>query len=195
MASGDLYEVHLKANCDGQNLLNVFHYLQTSGASGAETLANAFLAMVVGKIQDCVATTTTFFAILAKDKVDPTDFHAISINRVGLFTGEQMPTHDAISFTYVSNRLDARSGGKRFGVPSESSQNGGDPAGSMVGKIATLEAALEANVTDFSSNAWRPVIYGKRTGGTGYYSNPLSAVRFLGFTTQNNRKFYTSPGF
>jgi len=199
MASGDLYKLTLRgivANSN-QKTLNIFHYLQTTGGGGANDLGTAFYGDVLPSIRAICHQNQSFVQILTEDMADPTDFDSINFGLAGQVAGEQMPTQDALSFTYVSNRNDARSGGKRFGVYSEALQNGGVKQGSASALIAALETELESNLTDLSSNAWRPVIYGKRLplGSTTYYSNPISGVQWFGFTTQNNRKFYTGPGY
>jgi len=196
VATGDLYELKVISIANGQNLLNVFHYLQTAGAGGAPQLVPTFQLQVWTDVNLMLHPSTQRVSTIAYDMVDPTDFFVSGTIAIGAFAaGDAMPNQDALSFTYVVNRLDARSGGKRFGLYGEGCQNAGAMVGGMVVRIADAELALQSNISDVSLNTWRPVVYGKRTGGgSTYFSNPISSVRFFGFTTQNNRKFYTSPG-
>lgn len=197
MATGDLYEIKLLGLADGQAFLNVFHYLQTSGAGGAPQLEPTWRNQVWSTgIRPLLHQSYILQNIAVRDMADPTDFDSDSATDAGSFntSGDSMPSQDALSFTYIVNRLDARAGGKRFGTYGELGQDAGSETGGMVFRIAAAEASLESNISDTSLNTWKPVVYGKRTGSALYFSNPISNVRFFGFTTQNNRKFYTSPG-
>lgn len=193
MASGSLYVLELKGIGQGQNFLNVFHYLQTSGSDGAPQLSARFYTVVMPRIMDVTSLFVTYTEIAVRDKVDPTDFYSLSISDEGNRAGSILPTHDALSYTYKVNRLDCRSGGKRFAGVSESDVQNGVIVPPFVTEVTALEVALEQQQVQGGST-WRPVIYGKRTGSSGYFTNPLSSVVFLGVTTQNTRKFYTSPG-
>lgn len=194
MAVGDSWVVELKSDYQGQTALNVFNYLQTAGTGTAVSVYNAFLNRVIDQIRGRLHNTVYFKSILTYNRDDPTDFFTDNPFLFGTTAGEGLPTHDCISFQYVPNRLDCRSGAKRFmGVP-ESRQNNGVPTPGYVTECNTLAAVLEGNI-DYVLNVYRPVIYGSRTGSLGRFNNPLSSVLFKGVFTQNSRKSYTNGIF
>lgn len=199
MASGDLYELHLIGHMGNQDTLNVFHYLQTSGSGGAANLANGFGAVVLPDLREVMTTGAEIRRVFAKDKANPTDFGTNIVNQAGFVTDSSLPVHLTWSFTYISNRLDARSGGKRFSGIGETMLSSGVATLTYQAKLVVLAATLESNIT-LGADSWRPVIYGKRYIAAtqeyteAYFANPLAGVDYLGVTSQNNRKFYTSPG-
>lgn len=197
MASGDLYQIKVFGNCRNQALLNIYHYYQTAGSGGANQLGPTFENQVlIAGVEYMLHQSYQRTSYEVRDKADPTDFYVDGSYRYGQFaaSGDSMPTQDALSFQYLCTRLDARTGGKRFGTYGEFCQAAGAPTGGFVSRYPVAEAILEASIDDTSGNSWRPVVYGKRTGSSSYFSNYIASVRFFGFTTQNNRKFYTSPG-
>jgi len=194
MAIGDRWVVVTKMDYQGQTALNIFSYLQTAGTGTALSVYNAFVNRVTGVLMNSLHSTVYLKSVLAYNAGDETDFYNNDPFLFGGITGEGLPTHDCISFQYVPNRLDCRSGAKRFvGVP-ETRQNNGVPSPSYVTQCNLLAAVLESNI-DYIANAYRPVIYGGRTGSLGKFNNPLSTVQFKGLFTQNSRKTYTNGIF
>lgn len=193
MPTGNLYLLTTICQFSGQDMLNMFHYLQVSGSGDAGDLIEAFEGDVVPAIRNLMATQAYFYAVKAEDKADPTDFDFDLVGAAGLRSGEVMPPHDAVSFTYLANRNDCRGGGKRIGGYPEVFNSSGYLAPFGNPYVAAAEVAFESNISNVNG-VWRPVIYGKRYGTPGYFSNPLSGVSFFNLTTQNGRNIYTSPG-
>jgi len=194
MAIGDSWVLELKSDYQGQTALNVFQYLQTAGTGTAFSVYQAFVNDVIDNIRSALQDTVYFKSILTYNRADASDFHTDNPFLFGTIGGEGLPTHDCISFQYVPNRLDCRSGAKRFmGVP-EIRQNNGVPSAAYVTICNTVAVALESNIV-YGGNTYRPIIYGSRTGLLGRFNNPLSSVLFKGIFTQNSRKTYTNGIF
>jgi len=194
VATGNLYELTAYGRIGNQDCISVFHYLQVSGAGDADRLNLAFVGDVIPYFQDVQTAGFEWLSLTAKDKADPTDFDILPILLPGHSSGDSsLPTHVTWSWTYISNRLDARSGGKRISGIGEAMISSGVATGAYLTRVIGLESVLESPISD-GADVFRPVIYGKRLGSVGFFSNPLSGVSYLGITSQNSRKFYTSPG-
>lgn len=198
MASvGDVYEVKLFTRVLSQNLLNVFHFQSANAIGNASELAIRFNLSVWAQVRQVLSSDTLYDHVEAKNLNDPTDF-AFWVGTIlnGSRNGISSPTHDALSFTLYTTRTDASSGGKRFGAVATSDVSDGALNGALMTQIATIEDALESNIAGVSA-IYVPCVYGRRVGaGLGLkFANRLSSASYLGITTQNTRKFYTSPGW
>lgn len=198
MASvGDIYQVKLFTKVLGQNLLNVFHYQSASAIGNAGELAIRFNLSVWAEVRPLLSSDTLYDHVEVKNVNDPTDFSFwVGTILNGQRGSVSAATHDALSFTFYTTRTDANSGGKRFGALSTTDVIDGALTGSLMTQVATAENAMENNIAGVSA-VYVPCVYGQRVGaGLGLkFANRLSSVSYLGITSQNTRKFYTSPGW
>lgn len=193
-AVNDVYQLRLKYTVREQRFMNVFHYQATGIAGTASQCRQAVNGQLFPQLQAIMSSETVWGTWEVQNLDDPTDFASVTFTAVGGRSGTYSTTHDAFSFTYESARADAQSGGKRFGAVAASDMIDGLPAPALITPIATLEAALATQIT-IAGCTYRPRIYGKRRAQLGTFANPVASVNFLGITTQNTRKFYTSPGW
>lgn len=193
MATNDVYKIVSKGVSNGQAVVNIYHYWTFSGSTTASDMADFFRNTLLPAVASLCSTSTHFQSVEVKNLQNPLDFAALTYDVQGIQSGENLPTHDAVSFTYLVNRSDAKSGGKRFGQIVETVQNNGVPSALYNTFLVSCETVL-SNLYLVAGGAMAPVVLGKRRGQLGVYPNQLAGVRFFGFTTQNNRKFYKSVG-
>lgn len=191
MPADDLYEITVDGTINNQTIKNIYHYQQMTGTDNADNLFDLFEADVIPKILDLASTSYTLDTVTVVNKEDPTDFWVQSVGLNGNQTGENMPTHDAWSFEWVTRRTDAKSGGKRLAGVIEATLNNGVPTVLFLIKLAAYMAKCESDLTS-AGGTWRPCVRGKRRGSLGVFANYISGIRLVGCTTQNTRKFYTN---
>jgi len=193
-AVNDVYRVKLKYQVGDQRLMNIFHYQATGAAGTASLCRQAVNGQFFPQLQNIVSSDTVFGTWEVQNLNDPTDFVSYSWSSTGARGGTYSATHVAFSFTLQSSRSDAQSGGKRFGAVASADCVDGLPTSSLLTAIAVVENALSSAPT-LSGCTYRPRIRGGRQGSIGIFANPISGGNFLGITSQNTRKFYTSPGW
>lgn len=193
------YKVSLWYDYLGQNCLNVFWYRRTFNSGTSPSLLTVFRSAIVPLVVGVVSNQVQFQEVRVDNAVDPLDFDSyVYASQVGSRTGTPTPAHLAWSFTYVVGRGDAKSGGKRFAGITESDMDNGLPSGGVIVALNNLAVNIGDVLIAPDTTRFTPRIVGRR--GTvrpwpdELYSNQLAAVNFLGITSQNSRKFYTSPG-
>lgn len=191
MPADDLYSVTLDCTINEQNIKNIYRYQQLTGADNADNLWDLFEADVLPSIRDMCSTSLVFNTATVVNEEDATDFWVANIGLNGTQSGENMPTHDAWSFEWITRRTDAKSGGKRLAGVIESTLNNGVPVLSFLVRIGAFMIDCEKDLTS-ANGTWRPCVKGKRHGSLGMYANFISGIRLVGCTTQNTRKFYTN---
>lgn len=191
MASGNTYSVLVEGSLSGQAIKNVYHYQQMSGTDNADNLFDLFEADVVPKCLDISSASYVMEKVTVTNLEDATDFWIAEIGLNGNFTGENMPTHDAWSFEFITRRTDAKSGGKRIAGVIEGMLNNGVPTFTFALTLGAYMLACERDLTS-AGGVWRPCVKGKRRGTLGLFANFISGVSLTGCTTQNSRKFYTN---
>lgn len=197
-AVNDMYEIKHFTTALGQNLLNVYHYQATAAPGSSADLAVRWVASVWAMVRNILSSDTLHDHVEVTNLNDNTDFTSyVGPYAAGTRGSVSSTPQTTLSFTYVSARTDARSGGKRFGVVAGADIADGYVVGGLNTAIANVEAALESPFGD-GSVLYRPRIYGTRSTSIVpglKFSNPITGVNFIGAYTQNTRKFYTSPGW
>lgn len=189
MPVGDAYEVSLKARLQNQEIANVFNYGQIGGTDNADNLGDLFEADIIPRIRAITSNDVDFYQLDVKNLDDPADFHSRSLSVSGQRTGEVMPSFVAWSITLLTNRTDAKSGGKRFAGCVEGDVVNGIISPGILLSVASLVVKLGQNLAS-GGGIWRPAVFGRRTGQLGLFANYLSGCNLFGVTTQRSRIFY-----
>lgn len=185
----DTYEVKLQGTFLGQAIEANFHYLQTVGTDNADNLANAFENLVLPAILSISSASVNYTRLAVKNLDSATDFHERTLSSVGSRGGENMQSFGTWSFTYLTNRSDSKSGGKRFAGCVETDQANGVALTQQLIRLGVATLSLGISIQDAASQ-WRPVIWGKRKGQLGKFANVLSGVNYFGMSTMRSRIFY-----
>lgn len=206
MAANDFYEVKLFGSLGGQQTLNIFWYLQTSGSDGADLLAASFFTNLLPLIRDCASSAWTTARTYVSNWSVPTDFiddtyAPLAGTRPSIYDTPQ----SAIAFYQPRKRTDMRQGRKRFsGVAGADVNNGQLAAAALLTNLALLAEGLSDPLTTSDpANAWQQIIVRRVNIGTAlnpkyvvptditsedYYT--ADAWNFkTAVTTQNTRKF------
>lgn len=193
MAIGDLYRVIDHQSFDGQEVLNVYHYVQTDGAGAADELLTAFNEDMIPSIRAVQNTSLTHTLLEAINLDNDADFGSMALtsSNAGTRAGESLPVFTCWAFRYNRATRAVRNGQKRICGPNEGDQSGGDAISAMLTPLNALAGAMEDPVTEtVTSSSWKPVIV--RTTGTSapftYTSFDISSVQYVRISTQNTRK-------
>lgn len=176
----------------GNEFINVFGYKSFLAVSDEEENLNLeFRNQVLPAIQDVVATVMSFSRVEVYNVTNGTGYAdfliipAVSGDR----SGEQLPQFNAWGFKYNRKNVGERSGGKRFGVISESDQNDGFPLSAMVTILNATAATLAAPIMEGIVETWFPVILHKPVPlSYPWTSHDIAGVQFTQITSQNSRK-------
>lgn len=191
MPADDTYRITLYGRINNQTIINTFAYAQLTGTDNADNLFDLFEADVLPALYEIASASYVLDRVTVLNLEDATDFWQTNVGVNGNVSGENMPTHDAWSFEWVTNRTDCKSGGKRIAGVIESVLNNGIPSATFLIKLAQFMGACESNLVS-ANGTWRPCVVGKRRGTLGLFNNFISGIRLVGCTTQNSRKFYTN---
>jgi len=189
MPTPDIYNLKLQGTYLGQAIEADFHYLQTVGTANADNLGNEFLLTKLVSIKTISSSSVNYTRIAVQNLSDPTDFWEDALSDVGDQSGSNMQSFGTWSFTYLTNRSDSKSGGKRLAGCLEEQQNAGVAVATQLIRLAAVAVSLGQNISADGST-WRPCVYGSRAGSIGRYANVLSGVRYLGMSTMRSRIFY-----
>jgi len=192
---GNNFELKFRSKMYGQNLLNIFYYEQTAGgAFGADLLRAAFNQNILLPLRAVCSDQWKPYDIQVQNLDNGIDFALQMYAGTGNVGADGLPSHDAWSFTYVNIDHFYRSGGKRFGGVSESSQTNGVPTPTALANLVLLEVGLESEIGSGTA-LYQPRIQNTVPVVGGNIYNGVAAVTFGFLSTQNTRKSNTAPGF
>lgn len=152
--ANQLLELKMNFNLAGENILNVFYYeMDNAESTSDETMIDIgiqfetdILAGIQGWAEDSLLFGQLNMRTLLEDVAGalPREFVYDPTITNGIFSGDRLPTHDALSYTLTNNNPLIRNGAKRFaGVPEALNINGTvDPGFPGIGSVLILETNL-----------------------------------------------------
>lgn len=193
VAADDLFVVRIQYDYLGKNMENVFFYFQETGTAGAGVLAAAVDTDLIPSIIGVQSDEVTQNQIDVVNLDDPTDFNIRLTGDAGGRVGDPMPAFVAWGFTLETTDRRIRTGGKRFGGVSETDVDSGDASTAALGVLATLTAALEADLENPGQTAlWRLSLH--TDGNVATSQAPLTvsvgSAPYRRVSTQSSRKVF-----
>lgn len=191
--SAGIYEVILKATYQGQEVLNVFAFLDLAGLDDKQgILASAFDLTTLPAIQTLQNTGVAYTDIICSN---PTgilaDVTIAPTTGAGSVVGTPMTTFVACSFRYNRVSKETRNGSKRYaGMVEENAVTTGFEA-AYITIMNTAALVFGANVAGGGSS-FAPIILKKPPAvGPVYTYNSVANVQVLNRqSSQNSRKAY-----
>lgn len=194
MATGDIVRLTMRGHCADQEVVNVFHWKQTSsGSLDLAQLQTYFRDTFMSPIQTICSTGVSWDRLTWEQLVDGGVFldTVLTTTINGIVTGDQLPPNVCWTFTYLRKVRGHRNGYKRFpGVP-EAWQNGGVISTGHDAAMASAAAMLAADITTSGSVTYRPGVLHKELNGQPVIPpefQEIAGVAFTGIGTQNTRK-------
>lgn len=197
MAIGDIWELTLRGTYQGQEILNVFGYVETVALGGDVAGADVakWLWDTIGT--DLLAMTVDGVEYGQVDALQVTGGVAIGSYTIASGSGDRtvegLPSFATFSFRYNRASQASRHGYKRFAGVSEDWVSGNTNSFPSV-QTNALIAALESDIFDSSSvldGRLEPCIISRVVNGQERpvpLAFPVSSIVFIGVTTQNTRK-------
>lgn len=193
VASDGIYEVKLNLDRAGEELVNIFHYRETSGSdTGASGLAADFVSTFETPLQTILSTAVNIVSVTVKPifgtGVEITE--PFTPGTTGDLVGETMPIYSSVSLRYERDSREIRSGWKRFGPMTETEVVGDFFTAGYITIVETLATALEAQLSNVGG-IFDPIIF--RAANTAIDPLPRwvgvqNIVAINRVTTQNSRK-------
>lgn len=198
MAIGDIWEFTLRGTYLSQEVLNVFHYRETT-AIGNDVAPEDMAAWLWDNLHDdltgLLSTSLTFNAIDVFQVTGGTGIGTFVITdgqgQAGL---DPMPSSVAFGFRYNRASSSSRHGYKRFAGVGEGEVNGNTLVGTYTAQVNALASALEMDLFDSTSTLdgrLEPIILSRVVNGQVRpvpIAFPISSIVFAGISTQNTRK-------
>lgn len=192
MAIGDVFQVTDHQTYLGQEIVNVYHYINRREDGNAQTLADAFIADVlpwVTPIQSADLQHTRVSVINLNDEGDFADVVS-SIPGNTTEVGDNLPSFYAARLTLIRSTRAVRNGAKRYAGLVEGGVSGNTVDGNILLALQDLATALENPVTGAPTGEWDLIIYGLPTPNR---PDPIVAdingvLAEVQVTTQNSRK-------
>jgi len=193
IATNGIYELRFRTQRAGQDLYNVFHFLDTTGLdTHAQDLADTWKIAKTAFIRDLLSSAVTFTDILCFS-VFGTGIEVTvpyTGGETGNRVGESMPSYVATSLKYQRSSRETGSGWKRFGPMTEPDVLGDFFEAVYLSFMDNAAAALEGAVVGASAT-YEPIIF--RAANTAKDPLPryqlISSVNALNrVTTQTSRK-------
>lgn len=195
MAIGDVVELTLHGTVLGQTNLNVFAYEQTAGvgSDGAGGLAAAFEDTIIPAMQ-AVVTENTGYQSISWVSLNGTfqEGNLALATTIGSRPAPSLPPYAAWAFRLLRTTSESRGGYKRVAGISETDQDNGVYAGTIITQLNALATAFALQLTTTGGNEWTPVIASFILNGvprTTPVFNPISGAIYQRISTQNSRKF------
>lgn len=201
MALGDLWQIRAVGTLLGQEINNIFWYIQTT-SGGTGQAADAAAGMWLQKISPAVKAVqhqdfvwTTMVATNWSTGLEQAEYPVTSGGAGTVTVGDCMPSFNAWGFTYRKSVPLYSSGGKRIaGVPE--AWNSGN---SFVGDAGLMDEVVDSlgNGLINGSFVGKPVVLVTQLGGVpyptgmgvgGFTTWDIDVVIFRGCTTQRSRK-------
>lgn len=176
----------------GNEFINVFGYKSfLTVSSEEEALSGEFISQVLPAIKNIVNVAQSFSRVEVQNVTNGTGYfdQLLIPAQGGVRTGEQLPQFNAWGFKYNRKNIGERSGGKRFGVCSETDQNDGFPTAGMLTVLNTTAGVLGDPILEGVVETWFPVILHKPIPVSyPWSSHDIAGVTFSQLTSQVSRK-------
>ena len=195
MAVGDLWEVRDIQEFLGQQVINVYHYVQLtdpdigSEAAIAAELNTQFYANVASMVTAIQDVALTHVRLESAQFGSFTAFDVVSNGDNGQVSGDALPSFAAWAFRLNRESRVVRNGSKRVGGVPESYQVNGLATSAAITAMGPYITGLTAILSFDSIPVWQPVIL--RVPPDGSLPTVWSAIADVGFgtvTSQNSRK-------
>ena len=159
MALTDTYVLRDVQEIGGEKILNVYTYQDLLLTSNAEILVTEWIAQFIPVVKALQGTGLNHVLVDAVRLGDPSNFYEQVINTPGISSGDMLPSHDAVSFTYRLNTRSLRPGSKRIAGITEAEQSNGVLGGSGVPEaLENLRLALKAVIMGGIVETFKPVV-------------------------------------
>lgn len=184
MAVGDVYEVIDVQDLFGQEVQNVYFYLQEAAfiplaGSIAQALAEEFVEEFIPLIALTQAVNIMHVEVRVRNLFDPTDAGIAVTGVIGeqADTGGILPSFNAWGLQFNTDNASVRPGAKRIAGIAEINQNNGVPTPGMIDALNDLGDALAAPITGgliIEDDIMFPVVVKRvRSGTSGNYEYRL----------------------
>lgn len=202
---GDVAEVTLTYVYQGEEMKNIFHFLNTVAVTTATHVITGFLADVVPVFLELSDVKLEVTQVSCVNIFDPLEKDSIGLALLGTSgsVGQPLPNFVTWSFRLEHDFPAVRAGAKRFGSLGENVTDDGHTANvTWLPKLLDMGAQLIAPFLDGSALATLiPIVVGRLDDGFGNYRLPTTPAELLargfGFvlnalfrdiTSQNSRK-------
>lgn len=197
MAIGDIWELTLRGSLFSQEILNVFHYEETTGLGvdvDGSDVASWFWDTCGDALKTLVSSQVTYSQVDALQVTGGVGIGSFVISSgAGGGAGDCLPSFIAYSFRYNRASQASRHGYKRFAGVLEGVGSGNSYSPDAPTLAATINA-LESDIFDDTTvldGRLQPVILSRVVNGAERpvpLAFPVSSIVFTGVTTQNTRK-------
>lgn len=138
-----IYEVTVKANQQGQDLINVFHVRDGDDLAVLSTIADIFRTHFVVPLKAQQSNTVLYESITVKSltAVNP-GVYVLPLTDEGASAGDSLPTGVHIFVKLLSQDPSFRAGGKLIGGFVETQFTSGEPENSVLDAVENILAGL-----------------------------------------------------
>lgn len=195
MAQGDTAQIKIAGSFLGQEVINVFSYVQSETGTAHPDLAD-FWPMMRGTFggswanlvsSEYVAHSVHAEWVIGGDEV----YDGAITDFLGLDGGETLPPYACWSFLYRRTYRTTFNGHKRFAGIVEANQANGVAVPTALTNLNSLANDLNTPLT-IGGVTYTPAIVSRILNGTLRTTplvNPVNGVQYTGIGTQNTRKF------
>ena len=184
MAFQDLYELVDVQTIAGQEVLNVYYYINNNvlnGGATAEDLAEAFEAQVLPSILAVQVELLTHTELRVKNLYTPSDAHVLALSESGAIATDAFPTFDAVGFRLVQGNGAIRNGAKRIGgIPEGAATDGVIDSGTYITALDAVGTAMADTLSLLLADVFMPVVVGRILDGGSYRLPANSGEAVLG---------------
>lgn len=192
MAIGELYELIDKQFFLGQEVRNVYHYVNRRESGSAQALAEAWAAQVLPSLLNCQHPSLEHYEIECINLDDDNDFGAHGISAVGdnPIPGEAMPSFVAARVKLIRGSRSVRNGAKRIAGPNEGGVSGNLLTADYLADVQAFADELVNPVISVQAGEWDLVIFGRPTPNrpSRVLVDVIDASAQIQVSTQNTRK-------
>lgn len=202
--NGDVIQLTVDGQLQGQDVLNVFHFLLGVNVGGAVNISDVIPLWFIDfdtSILTLLVTDLEITSIRGINLSNPDAIYEESVQATGDVVGESLPVHDTISVKLIRTTGVTRNGRKSYSGVNEGATSNGD----LLYSPAQLQAIEEFHYLDkvypipdepTFEVTFQPVIVGRTQDVNGVYQLDLSKLNAIRgaevngrIRTQNTRKF------
>ena len=160
MALNTIYMLrHIQSWLDGgKKMENVYFFDHTAGTGEAAALATSFGIVFLPVIRALQCQTVKDVSIDVINLGDLGDFTSVPVSGMGVYVGQVLPPHSALSFTTKLSTRAVRHGGHRIsGIPESVNEAGKILDPTYVGQMEDYRDLLKTELVD-ATETWKPVV-------------------------------------
>lgn len=183
MAYEDVYEVIDAQTLAGQEVLNVYFFVNKNAAdttSTAEDLATVFESVFLPNVTLIQTDNVLHTEIRVRNLFDPSDSFTLAISEAGQnLTADTMPNANALAYTLAQDSGSVRNGQKRYaGLREDAITDGIVTLAGWITTLNDLGDAIVAALQFAAVDTWFPAII-KRVLDAGNYRLPNNAGELI----------------